>query len=428
MAQLLALTMTDPRRFLLDLHRAALAAVSACVCLPPHLPPPPAHGRTVVIGAGKAAAAMARCVEQAWQGPLSGLVVTRYGHGVPCRQIEVLEAAHPVPDAAGVAAANRILQQVQGLGPDDLVLCLLSGGGSALLAMPAAGITLADKQAISKALLRCGATITEINCVRKHLSAIKGGRLALACGPARVHTLIISDVPGDEPATVASGPTLPDPSTVSEALAVLDKYTIAVPPSVLAWLHGGAAETPKPGDLRFARHRHAIIAQASDALAAAAAFALAAGVTPIVLSDAIEGEARDVATAHAAIAREAAQRGHPCVILSGGETSVTMRGNGRGGRNAEFLLALALALRADACVHALAADTDGIDGSEDNAGAIITPDTLARAAVLGLDPAAMLDDNDAYSFFSALGDLVVTGPSRTNVNDLRAMLVNWHIK
>lgn len=418
--------MIEPRRFLLELHAAALAAVSADACLPPHLPAPPA-GRTVVIGAGKAAAAMARCVEQAWSGPLSGLVVTRYGHGVPCHRIEVLEAAHPVPDAAGVAAAQRIMQQVHGLGPDDLVLCLLSGGGSALLAMPAAGITLADKRAVSKPLLRCGATIAEINCVRKHLSAIKGGRLALACGDARVHTLIVSDVPGDDPSTVASGPTLPDASTVDDALVVLAKYAIAVPQSVEAWLSGGAAETPKPGDPRFARHTHAIIAQASHALAAAAAFARSRGVTPVILSDAIEGEARDVARAHAAIALDAARRG-PCVILSGGETSVTVRGSGRGGRNAEFLLALALALRGDERVHALAVDTDGIDGSEDNAGAIIAPDTLARAAALGLDAAAMLDNNDAYSMFSALGDLVVTGPSRTNVNDLRAMLITCHVE
>ncbi|QYF96161.1 glycerate kinase [Massilia sp. PAMC28688] len=421
------MTPESARQFLRDLHQAALAAVSAAACLPPQLPPPPAKGRTIVIGAGKAAAAMARCVEEHWPQPLTGLVVTRYGHGVPCRQIEVIEAAHPVPDGAGVDAAQRILAQVQGLGPDDLVLCLLSGGGSALLALPAPGITLAEKQEISRALLRSGAAIGEINCVRKHLSAIKGGRLALACAPARVATLVVSDVPGDDAAIVASGPTLPDASTCADALAILARYGIAVPASVAGWLASAAAETPKPGDLRFAAHGCTVVARASDALEAAAAFARAAGITPYILSDAIEGEAREVAKVHAALAREVARRGRPfgapCVILSGGETSVTVRGNGRGGRNAEFMLALAMALDGQERVYALACDTDGIDGSESNAGAIADPATLARAQALGLDAGALLHNNDAYRFFDTLGELIYTGPTRTNVNDLRAILV-----
>jgi glycerate 2-kinase len=417
----------DPRAFLQALFGAALDAVRADACVPPHLPAPPAHGRTLVIGAGKAAAAMARSVERHWQGPLSGLVVTRYGHGEPCGQIEVVEAAHPVPDAAGQAAAERMLAMAGALGPDDLVLCLISGGGSALLALPAPGITLADKQAINRALLRSGATIAEINCVRKHLSAIKGGRLALACAPARVVTLLISDVPGDDPGTIASGPTLADPTSCADAQAVLRKYAITVPDNVRAHLDSGAGETPKPGTPGLERNRVHVVAAAQDALEAAAARARAAGVTPYILSDAIEGEARDVALVHAAMARQVARRGQPfarpCVMLSGGETTVTVRGQGRGGRNAEFLLALALALDGAAGVHALACDTDGIDGSEDNAGAVCGPDTLARAAALGVDARARLADNDGYGFFSALGDLVVTGPTRTNVNDFRALLI-----
>jgi glycerate 2-kinase len=417
----------DPRAFLQALFGAALDAVRADACVPPHLPAPPAHGRTLVIGAGKAAAAMARSVERHWQGPLSGLVVTRYGHGEPCGQIEVVEAAHPVPDAAGQAAAERMLAMAGALGPDDLVLCLISGGGSALLALPAPGITLADKQAINRALLRSGATIAEINCVRKHLSAIKGGRLALACAPARVVTLLISDVPGDDPGTIASGPTLADPTSCADAQAVLRKYAITVPDNVCAHLDSGAGETPKPGTPGLERNSVHVVATAQDALEAVAAHARAAGVTPYILSDAIEGEARDVALVHAAMARQVARRGQPfarpCVMLSGGETTVTVRGQGRGGRNAEFLLALALALDGAAGVHALACDTDGIDGSEDNAGAVCGPDTLARAAALGVDARARLADNDGYGFFSALGDLVVTGPTRTNVNDFRALLI-----
>jgi hydroxypyruvate reductase len=417
----------NPRQFLLDLYGSAVDAVSAAKCLPPFLPQPAAGGRTLVIGAGKGAAAMAKVVEDRWPGPLEGLVVTRYGHGADCKRIEVVEAAHPVPDEAGRAAAARMLQMVGNLTANDLVLCLISGGGSALLALPADGIALEQKQAINKALLKSGAAIADMNCVRKHLSAIKGGRLALACAPARVVTLLISDVPGDDPGVIASGPTLPDPTTCAEALAILRKYDIAVPPNVLQHLESGNGETPKPGDTRFARNSHHVIATAQDALDAAASTARAAGITPYILSDGIEGEARDVALVHAAIARQVATRGQPfaapCVLLSGGETTVTVRGSGRGGRNAEFLLSLAVALDGLPNIHAIACDTDGIDGSEDNAGALYRPDSLQRATALGLRPRALLDNNDGYGFFQALGDLVVSGPTRTNVNDFRAILV-----
>ncbi len=416
-----------PRAFLLDLYASAVGAVTAAKCLPAFLPERSARGRTIVIGAGKGAAAMARVVEQHWPGDIPGLVVTRYGHGADCERIEVVEAAHPVPDEAGRHAARRMLDMVQGLGEDDTVLCLISGGGSSLLALPADGITLADKQAINRQLLACGATIAEINCVRKHLSAIKGGRLALACAPARVVTLLISDVPGDDPGVIASGPTLPDPTTCADALAVLAKYAIDVSPGVRAHLESGAGETPKPGHPAFARNSVHVIATAQHALEAAAATARAAGITPYILSDAIEGEARDIALMHAAMARQVAARGQPfarpCVILSGGETTVTVRGKGRGGRNTEFLLALALALDGHAGIHAIACDTDGIDGSEDNAGALLAPDSLRRAAALGISPRAMLDNNDGYSVFLALDDLVLGGPTRTNVNDFRAVLV-----
>ncbi|QET03322.1 glycerate kinase [Cupriavidus pauculus] len=414
------------RTLLRDLFDTAVAAVSASHCLPPHLPSPP-KGRTVVIGAGKAAAAMAQAVDAHWQGPLSGLVVTRYDHGADCHRIEVVEAAHPVPDAAGQRAAERMVGLVQGLTADDLVLCLISGGGSALLAAPAPGLTLADKQAINKALLRSGANIGEMNCVRKHLSALKGGRLALACAPARVETLLISDIPGDDPTLIASGPTLPDATTCADALAVIAKYGIDIPAHVRAHLESGAGETPKPGDARFAGHRSVTLATAQQSLEAAAARARELGLETHILSDCIEGEARDVAQVHAAIARQVAARGQPfakpCVLLSGGETTVTVRGNGRGGRNAEFLLALAVALDGLPGVHAIAGDTDGIDGSEDNAGAVLSPDTLVRAAARGLSARAHLANNDGYGFFAGLDDLIVTGPTRTNVNDFRAILV-----
>jgi len=417
----------NPRQFLLELYGSAVGAVSAEKCLPAYLPEPPKNGRTLVIGAGKGAAAMARAVEQHWKGDISGLVVTRYEHGVDCQHIEVVEAAHPVPDEAGRAAAGRMLEMVKGLTENDLVLCLITGGGSALLSLPAPGISLEQKQALNKALLRSGATISEMNCVRKHLSAIKGGRLALACAPARVVTLLISDVPGDDPGVIASGPTLPDPTTCDDALAVLKKYRIEVPPNVRKHLETGEGETPKPGDPRFARNEHHVIAIAQDALEAAADYAEQAGIKPYILSDGIEGESRDVALVHAAMAKQVASRGQPfqkpCVIISGGETTVTVRGSGRGGRNAEFLLSLAVALEGHPDIHAVACDTDGIDGSEDNAGALYSPDSLARGAEKDLRAKTLLENNDGYGFFSALDDLVVSGPTRTNVNDFRAVLI-----
>ncbi|MES2070009.1 MAG: glycerate kinase [Pseudomonadota bacterium] len=420
------MTIAQPKQFLRDLYNTAVDAVSAQKCLPSFLPTPP-KGRTLVIGAGKGAAAMAKVVEDHWQGELSGLVVTRYGHGADCQRIEVVEAAHPVPDAAGQQAAGRILRMVQGLSEDDLVLCLISGGGSALLALPAEGITLEQKQAINKALLKSGAAISEMNCVRKHLSAIKGGRLGLACAPARVVTLLISDVPGDEPGIIASGPTLPDDTTCEQALAILRKYEIAIPANIQQHLESGAGETPKSSDPRFQRNEQHIIATAQHALDAAAAKARAAGIPAYILSDGIEGEARDVAIVHAALAKQIATKGQPfskpCVVLSGGETTVTVRGSGRGGRNAEFLLSLAVTLDGQPDIYALACDTDGIDGSEDNAGAVYAPDSATRAAALGLRPKNLLENNDGYGYFEALDDLIVSGPTRTNVNDFRAILI-----
>jgi hydroxypyruvate reductase len=417
----------DPRRLLREMFDAAIARAMPEQCLPPFLPQPP-RGRTIVVGAGKAAATMAKTVEEHWPGELSGLVVTRYGHHAPCKRIEVVEAAHPVPDLAGREAAERVLHLVQGLGENDLVLCLISGGGSALLALPASGLTLQDKQAINRALLKSGANITEMNCVRKHLSAIKGGRLAAACHPARVVTLTISDVPGDDPAVIASGPTVPDRTTFADALAILDKYAIDEPRSVLAHLRAAREETPKPGDPRLARSETHMVAAPQQSLEAAAEVARKSGVTPLILGDSLEGEAREVALVHAGIARQVLRHGQPaaapCVLLSGGETTVTVRGKGRGGRNVEFLLALAVALGGEPRVHALAGDTDGVDGTEDNAGAIIAPDTLARAAAAGVDAKSRLADNDGYTFFSSLGDLVKTGPTLTNVNDFRAILVS----
>jgi hydroxypyruvate reductase len=415
-----------PRDLLLTLFQAALGAADPKLCVPPHLPPPP-KGRTIVVGAGMASAALAAAVEAHWPGPLEGLVVTRYGHGVPCSRIEIVEAAHPVPDEKGRDAARRILALVKGLTPDDLVLCLVSGGGSALLSLPAEGLTLAEKQAMNKALLRCGATISEMNCVRKHMSAIKGGRLAAAAAPARVETLLISDVPGDDPAVIASGPTVPDPTSSADALAVLEKYGIIEPAAIRERFRRSIDETPKPGDPRLAGAEVIIVASPQEALEAAAAAARLLGYSALILGDAIEGEARDVAMVHAGIAKQVARRGQPApaplVLLSGGETTVTVRGKGRGGRNAEFLLALAVALDGHPGIHAIAVDTDGIDGTEENAGALLGPDSLARAQALGLDAKARLADNDGYGFFERLGDLVVTGPTRTTVNDFRAILI-----
>ena len=419
-------SLTDPRALLRALFDAAVAAALPSGNLSRFLPPPP-RGRTLVVGAGKGAAAMAAAVDSVWDGPLSGLVVTRYGHGLPTRAIEVVEAAHPNPDEASEQAARRILAQAAELGPDDLLLCLISGGGSALMALPAPGLTLADKKAVTRELLRCGAAIDEINSVRKHLSAIKGGRLAAAAAPARVVTLMVSDVPGDDPAVIASGPTVPDPTTFADARAVIDKYGVPLPEAVRRHLEAAEADSVKPGDALLARAEAHLVATPQDALEAAAAAARAMGVTPLILGNAIEGESREVARVMAAMARQATLHGQPipapCVLLSGGETTVTVRGSGRGGRNAEFLLALAVALDGHARVWGLACDTDGIDGTEDNAGAILAPDTLARAAGLGVDAKARLADNDGYGFFHALGDLVITGPTRTNVNDFRAVLI-----
>ena len=416
----------DPRALLRRMFEAAVAAAQPATALPPHLPAPP-QGRTLVIGAGKASAEMARVFEQHWPGEIEGLVVTRYGYAVPCERIEIVEASHPVPDAAGEQAARRIMAMVSDLDPDDLVICLISGGGSALLSLPAEGLTLDDKQAVNRALLKSGATISEMNCVRRHLSAVKGGRLALRCAPARVVTLLISDVPGDDPADIASGPTVADPTTYADALGILEKYGIHEPRAALEHLRQAADETPKPGDPRLAHTETLIVAKPQASLEAAAGVAQEAGYQPLILGDSLEGESRDVALVHAGIAKQVLAHGQPlpapCVLLSGGETTVTVRGNGRGGRNVEFALALAIALDGRERVYAIACDTDGIDGTEDNAGAIVTPDTLVRARERGVDARKHLANNDGYSFFQAIDDLVVSGPTLTNVNDLRAILI-----
>jgi glycerate 2-kinase len=417
---------TAPRDLLRRMFGAAIEAAQPAHCVPPHLPPAP-RGRLVVIGAGKASAEMARAVEDHWPGELSGLVVTRYGYAVPCRKIEIVEAAHPVPDEAGLSAARRLLQLVSGLSADDLVLCLISGGGSALLPLPIEPLTLEHKQSLSRALLKSGASINEMNCVRRHLSAIKGGRLAAACHPAHVLTLAISDVPGDDPINIASGPTAADPTTCEDALAIVRRYGIELPPEVREVLEGGRGESVKPGDPRLARAEIRLVATPQLALQAAAKVAREAGVLPLLLGDSIEGEARDVGKVMAGIAKSVARHGQPvcapCVLLSGGETTVTVRGQGRGGRNVEFLLSMAVALADQPGVWALAGDTDGVDGAEEVAGAIVTPDTTARAWARGIRPVDRLMDNDGHGFFEALGDQVITGPTKTNVNDFRAVLV-----
>src|SRR6516165_5349090 len=416
----------QPRQLLRAMFDAAVAAASPQLRVAAHLPPPP-KGRTIVVGAGRESAAMAKAVEEAWPGPLSGLVVTRYGHAVPCERIEIVEASHPVPDESGHRAARRMLEMVHGLGRDDLVLALISGGGSALLSLPAPGLSFADKQAVNAALLRSGAPIGEMNTVRKHLSAIKGGRLAAAAFPARVVTLVISDVPGNDPADIASGPTVADKSTFADARAVLAKYAISEPRSVIAHLDRAADETPKPGSPQLANTTTILVATPQLSLEAAAKVARKAGAFPLILGDALEGEAREVGRVMAGIARQVVTHGQPAppplVLLSGGETTVTVRGKGRGGRNVEFLLALAVALDGLPGIFALAADTDGVDGAEEIAGAMVTPDTLERAAKLGINAKERLADNDAHSFFEALGDQVITGPTLTNVNDFRAILV-----
>jgi glycerate 2-kinase len=424
----------DPRALLRQLYGAAVERALPGRVLSAHLPPPP-KGRTIVLGAGKAGGAMAQALEAAWpaEAPLSGLVITRYGHvppGYRPRRLEVVEAAHPVPDAAGLAATGKLLALTRSLTADDLVICLISGGGSALLSLPAPGLTLADKQAVNRALLNSGAGIGEMNCVRKHLSAIKGGRLAAACAPARVLTLTISDVPGDDPAVIASGPTVADATTCAEALAICRRYRIHLPDAARAGLMSSEFETPKPGDFAQAGHELVMLATPQMSLAAAAEAARAQGIAAHILSDEIEGESRVVGGMHAALARAVARRdepfARPCVILSGGETTVTVdaaRPTGQGGRATEFLLGCALALQGEPGVYALAADTDGIDGVGPHAGALLTPTSLARARALGLNPQALLDGHDSASFFAPLGDLLSPGPSFTNVNDFRALLI-----
>jgi glycerate 2-kinase len=413
--------MLDPREFLESLFRTAIAAAQPALCLPPHLPARP-KGRTLVVGAGKASAAMAKALEDNWQGDLSGLIVTRHGYETACNRIEIVRAAHPVPDEAGLEAARRMLALVNGLTAGDLVIALFSGGGSALLPLPMPGLTLAEKQEINKTLLRCGAPIGEMNCVRRHLSSIKGGRLAAACHPAKVVTLLISDVPGDNPMDIGSGPTVPDTTTCADALAIIDKYAIGIPSAVRLALQSGAAETIKPGDNRFKNNVVKLIATPQMALERAAAVAQAQGIKAHILGDALEGEARELGRNMAAMA---AQRRfeRPCVLLSGGETTVTVTGNGRGGRNVEFLLSLGIALDGAKGIYALAGDTDGVDGMEEIAGACLGPDSLSRARDLGINPQESLARNDGHGFFSALGQSVITGPTLTNVNDFRALLL-----
>jgi hydroxypyruvate reductase len=416
----------DRRQLLRDMLDAAIAAADPAAVVPAALPRPP-KGRTIVIGAGKASAAMAAALEASWQGELSGLVVTRDGYGAACKRIEIVEAAHPVPDARGMAAAERMLALVAGLTTDDLVIALISGGGSALLPLPPMGVTLDDKRELNRILLASGAPIGEMNCVRKHVSRIKGGRLALAAHPAKVVSLVISDVPGDDPALVASGPTIADRSSRAQALEIVARYRLQLPATIRRHLEDPASVAPQPDDPRFAGNEVRLVASAALSLEAAARLAESHGFGTAILSDAIEGEAREVAKVHAALAREVAGRNRPfrrpVVMLSGGETSVTLRGKGRGGRNQEFLLGLAIGIQGLAGVLALAADTDGIDGTEDNAGAFADATTVARLLDRGLKPQALLDTNDAYTAFAALGDLLITGPTRTNVNDFRVILI-----
>lgn len=418
--------MTDSKSLLLDMFDAAIEAAQPKHCIPLYLPPEP-KGRAIVIGAGKAAAEMARVVEQHWVSKLEGMVVTRYGYGVPCSKIQIIEAAHPVPDANGLAASQQMLDMVSNLSSEDTVLCLISGGGSSLLPLPLPGITLEDKQLLNKELLKSGASISEMNCVRRHLSAIKGGRLAAACYPAKLITLAISDVPGDHPADIASGPTIGDITTCQDALSIIERYKIKVSESILTILKSGVGETIKPDDLLIAKNEFHLIATPQYSLEVAAEKARLQGITPYILGDTIEGNACDLGKVLGAITQSTILHQHPfntpCVLLSGGETTVVVKGNGRGGRNVEFLLSLAITLKGLPNVYALAGDTDGVDGAEEVAGAILTPDTLARAWQLGINPQESLDNNDAHTFFKALNDQVITGPTLTNVNDFRAILI-----
>ncbi|MBZ9697467.1 MULTISPECIES: glycerate kinase [unclassified Mesorhizobium] len=420
------MTVLDPESFLISIFDAAVAAADPEKTIRDHLPAKP-KGRTIVIGAGKGSAQMAAAFEKVWDETIEGLVVTRYGYGAKCERIEIIEAAHPVPDAAGLEASRRLLEKVQGLTADDLVVALISGGGSALLPSPAAGLTLADEIAVNEALLASGAPIAAMNTIRKHLSTIKGGRLAAAAWPAKVVSLVVSDIPGDNPALVASGPTVPDVGSRENALASISAYGMKLPDAVMAHIQSPAADAPDPGDQRFARNEVHLIASAGVSLEAAAVEARRQGIEAVILSDAIEGEAREVGGVHAAIAREVATRNRPfqkpVLILSGGETTVTLRAKGKGGRNSEFLLAFAIGINGIEGIHALAADTDGIDGSEDNAGAFADGSTVSRMRAAGVDAKAMLAGNNAWTAFNAVGDLFVPGPTGTNVNDLRAILV-----
>ncbi|MER8427733.1 MULTISPECIES: glycerate kinase [unclassified Mesorhizobium] len=420
------MTILDPKSFLISIFNAAVAAADPQRTIKNHLPARP-KGRTIVIGAGKGSAQIAAAFEKVWDRPIEGLVVTRYGYGAACRRIEIIEAAHPVPDAAGLEASRRLLEKVQGLTADDLVVALISGGGSALLPSPAEGLTLADEIAVNEALLASGAPIAAMNTIRKHLSTIKGGRLAAAAYPAKVVSLVVSDIPGDNPALVASGPTVPDIGSREDALASIAAYGMKLPASVMAHIKSPAADAPRPDDPRFIRNEVHLIASAGVSLEAAAAEAKRRGIQAVILSDSIEGEAREVGGIHAAIAREVATRSRPfakpVLILSGGETTVTLRAKGKGGRNSEFLLAFAIGITGMAGVHALAADTDGIDGSEDNAGAFADGSTVSRMRAAGVDAKAMLAGNNAWTAFNAVDDLFVPGPTGTNINDLRAILI-----
>lgn len=419
---------TNAANSMREMFEAAIASAQPQLCVPPHLPlPEEVKGRLVVIGAGKASAAMARAVEDHWTGALSGLVVTRYGYSVPCEKIEIVEAAHPVPDHAGLFAAQRMLDLVSDLRADDVVLCLISGGGSSLLPLPLGGISLDDKQHVNRLLLASGATISEMNTVRRHLSGIKGGRLAAACYPSKVINLLLSDVPGDRPLDIASGPTVADPTSCADALEIVNRYQLDLPANVLNVLTSGAGESIKPSDSRLSNLKTRIIAAPHQALKAAAQIASNHGLTPYILSDAMEGEAKDVGKVLAAMALQVADRGEPfkppCVLLSGGETTVTLRGQGRGGRNVECLLSFAIATQGHPSIHALMGDTDGVDGIEEIAGAVMGPHSLKNAFAHGLNPRASLDANDGHGFFQALGDAVITGPTLTNVNDFRVILI-----